>query len=420
MKVLRVYHSGRDATHRERDRALVAAGADLTLLVPAQWPGPDDVGDEPFEILQLAVTRPGDINRHVYADPSRLTAEIARIRPDVIDLHEEPFSAVTHQVLRCADRSQTFVGYTAQNIDKRFPPPFSHWQRTAFRRWSGLYPCSRQAASVAVRHGFGGALEVLPLAAPAAMTPGDQRLAGPAMLLVGRMVPEKGVVDAVRLLSRLRTTGASLHLVGTGPEVERAVSLAHGLGVGERLQVTPWLDAAQLAACYRAADIVLAPSRSTRSWVEQFGRMVVEAQASGAVVVAYDSGSLPEVVGEAGLVVPEGDEESLYAAVSGLVADRARWSELRERGLQAAEARTWGAVARAQFALYEQALDQPQHPGGRTRSTSWGEPALGGARPLALPRIGPAVRSALGERLMRSRDVLGPRLRAFDEGTRGR
>ena len=55
MKVLRIYHGGRDTAHRERDRALVRAGVDLTLVVPAEWPGVNDLGNESFEILELPV-----------------------------------------------------------------------------------------------------------------------------------------------------------------------------------------------------------------------------------------------------------------------------------------------------------------------------------------------------------------------------
>jgi len=74
--------------------------------------------------------------------------------------------------------------------------------------------------------------------------------------------------------------------------------------------MSPWLDAQGLAKRYWRAHVVLAP---TRTWVEQFGRMVVEAQTAGAVVVGYASGALPEVVGQAGVLVPEGDVLALDA-----------------------------------------------------------------------------------------------------------
>ncbi|MDT4936926.1 MAG: hypothetical protein QOG80_597, partial [Pseudonocardiales bacterium] len=309
MRVLRIYHAGRDAAHRERDRALVRAGVDVTLIVPKAWPGNDDpIGDEPFEVIELPVVRAGDVNRHRYESVDLVRDVIARMRPDVLDLHEEPFSHVVRQVLMRVPETLPAVAYAAQNIDKRFPPPFAQWERAAFARLSGIYPCTRQAASVVFGKGFSGAIEVLPLAPPPQIVAGDQQppVDELRMLLVGRLVPEKGIADAVEALAALDGNGATLTVVGAGPERERARDLADRLGVAHALELRPWAEAAELAAAYADSHVLLAPSHSTRTWVEQFGRMVVEAQAAGAVVVGYASGALPEVVGAAGILVPEG------------------------------------------------------------------------------------------------------------------
>ena len=86
MRALRIYHAGRDAAHRERDRALVRAGLEIVLIVPRVWPEVDDVHEEPFEIVELPVRHPGDVNRHTYADPAAIADLVARTRPDVVDL----------------------------------------------------------------------------------------------------------------------------------------------------------------------------------------------------------------------------------------------------------------------------------------------------------------------------------------------
>lgn len=394
MRVLRVYHAGRDAAHRERDRALVRAGIDLALVVPAEWPGPDKLGDEPFEVVELAVHRAGDVNRHTYVDASRIGDLVRRLRPDVVDLHEEPFSSVVHQLLRTLPPDQAVVSYAAQNIDKRFPPPFAQWERAALGRIGGLYPCTRQAASVAVGKGFGGAVRVLPLAPPLEVTAGSQPApAGSlAMLLVGRLVPEKGVLEAVRVLKNVRDRcAATLDIVGAGPESEPARALAADLGVADAVTLYPWSDPTALAERYRRAQVVLVPSRATRTWVEQFGRMVVEAHAAGAVVVGYASGSLPEVVADAGVLVAEGDERALTAAVAVLVDEPERWWRLRDAGLARSGGCTWDAVAAGQAELYEEA-GSARAPGAitpqrRLATDRWGEPAriAGGGRPFAVP-----------------------------------
>jgi glycosyltransferase involved in cell wall biosynthesis len=395
MRVVRIYHAGRDPAHRERDRALARAGVDVTLIVPRSWPGPDDVTGEPFEVVQLPVARAGDVNRHCYLDPHAINDVIDRAGPDVVDLHEETFSSVTHQVLRRLDTRYPAVAYAAQNIDKRLPPPFCWWERQALARLQGIYPCSRQAASVAVGKGFGGTVRVLPLPPSPLIVPGCQ----PAptdivrLLLVGRLVPEKGVRDAVRVLASVRACcPAQLVLVGTGPQARAAQMLAADLGVADDLQLLPWASASELAAHYGQAHVLLAPSRSTRRWAEQFGRVVVEAQAAGAVPVAYRCGALPEVVGEAGVLVPEGDSAAMARAVLGLHANPREWLRLRDRALAAASARTWDVVAQGQLALYEQASATfapaaAVRPRRGLAASRYGPPAaiVGGGRPFALP-----------------------------------
>lgn len=402
MRVVRIYHAGRDSAHRERDRALTRAGAQVTLIVPRSWPGPDDLTDEPFEVVQLPVARAGDVNRHRYLSPAAVTEVIDRVSPDVVDLHEEPYSSVVHQLLHQLGARYPVVGYASQNIDKRFPPPFSWWERQALAQLQGIYPCSRQAASVAVGKGFGGAVRILPLAPSALIGAGSQE--PPAeivrMLLVGRLVPEKGVQDAVRVLASLRAScRAELVLVGAGPEAGPAKRLATSLGVADDLHVHSWVSSDELGEYYRQAHVLLAPSKSTRTWAEQFGRMVAEAHAAGAVPVAYASGALPEVVGDAGVLVPECDTAAMARGVLGLHARPLEWRRLRDRGLAAASRCTWDAVAQGQLDLFRQALDR--HPPAtlataapvRSRrglaASQYGAPAAiaGTSRPFALPLL---------------------------------
>ena len=93
--------------------------------------------------------RPGDVNRHGYTDSHALARLVRDLAPDLLDVHEEPFSVAARQWLAAAPPDLPIVMYTAQNVDKRFPPPFAQYERAAHRRVAALYPCSGQAASVA-------------------------------------------------------------------------------------------------------------------------------------------------------------------------------------------------------------------------------------------------------------------------------
>ena len=400
LRVLRVFHAGRSAAQRRRERALVAAGVDLTLLVPASWAAAGseggELGEEAFDVRELAVRRSGDVVRHVYADAGAVARLVSEVAPDVVDIHEEPFSSVTRQLLRLLDPAVPVLTYSAQNLDKRWPPPFHHWERTAFERLQGIYPCSRQVASVLRGKGFTGPLPVIPLGTDLELfRAGTQRHddAEWQLCLLGRMEEYKGVLDAVQVLAAVqRERPARLLLVGDGPAIGPAKALAAELGVGDRLTHVAWCSQEQLASRLRATHVVLVPSRATRTWTEQFGRVIVEGQASGAVVLGYDSGSISEVVGPAGLVVPESDLAALCFAAVAMARSGATWAELREQGPAAVERTRWSTVAAAQVALYEQALARrryPLRPDRPAAQAQFGPPAriLGQERPFALPLL---------------------------------
>jgi glycosyltransferase involved in cell wall biosynthesis len=306
--------------------------------------------------------------------------------------------------------------YTAQNVDKRYPPPFTQYEREAHRRVAGLYPCSAQAASVARGKGFAGIIDVLPLGYDDALfTPGEQSVDDDEIVLAlfGRLQPEKGVTDAVRILARLNAIRAArLVVYGTGPEEGPARTLATSLGVADRLELAPWLPTAELAAIYRRAHVVLVPSRPTETWVEQFGRVIVEGQASGAVVAGYASGSIPEVAGEAAVLTEVGAVSELGDRIVALLADAADFARRREQGIALSGTRTWARVAQRQAELYhrvlsgdEPRLHLPRSPRKRRAAArdEFGATAstTGGTRPFALPvlRRPGAVPSALGAAL---------------------
>jgi glycosyltransferase involved in cell wall biosynthesis len=404
MRVLRIYHGGRDYAHRGRDRALAALGVDLTLVVPHEWPDDAEprLSPEPFRVVELSVSRAGDVNRHAYRDAHAQRELLDEVRPDVLDIHEEPVSLAARRWLAAAPADLPVVMYTAQNLDKRYPPPFARFERDAYRRVAAFYPCSRQAASVLRGKGFRGSIEVLPLGYDeTAFHGGTQARADDEVVLAlaGRLVPEKGVADAVRVLAHVNASRpARLILSGRGPEEARARALATSLGVASRLELRPWQRAADLANLYRTAHVVLVPSRTTRTWVEQFGRVIVEAQACGAVVAGYASGAIPEVAGRAGVLVAADDVDALAEAVLALVSDADELARLRGVGVVEASERTWRTVASRQAELYRAVntgglclVSLPSSPRSRrvAARAEFGPTAstAAGARPFALPLL---------------------------------
>lgn len=149
--------------------------------------------------------------------------------------------------------------------------------------------------------------------------------AGPLLLFVGRLQPLKGPDVAVRTLAAVRASvpDARLLIVGgtsgsgagrTGPDELRL--LARELGVGGAVALAEAQPQSVLASLYRAAEVVLVPSRS-----ETFGLVALEAQACGTPVVAARVGGLAAVVGEGGTLVTGHDPGTHADAVVAYLRD---------------------------------------------------------------------------------------------------
>lgn len=176
----------------------------------------------------------------------------------------------------------------------------------------------------------------------------------PVVLYVGGFSPHKDVDVLVEALASVvsdqaaagRTAAPHLMLVGetTGevfhsgyaPLSERV----RRLGLQRRVTFTGYLPDAELARLYQAATCFVFPSRD-----EGFGLPVVEAMACGAPVVATTSGALPEVVGEAGLLVEPRRPDQVAAALGRLLSDEALRAGLRERGFRRASEFSWQRAA---------------------------------------------------------------------------
>jgi glycosyltransferase involved in cell wall biosynthesis len=178
----------------------------------------------------------------------------------------------------------------------------------------------------------------------------------PVIGYIGRFVAEKGVGLLMRVLDRVTVPWRAL-FIGGGPlePTLRQWAAPHG----DRVRIVSSVPHDQVPAYLNAMDLLCAPSQATSVWREQFGRMVVEAFACGVPVISSDSGELPFVVDSAGVIVNERDEDSWVSAITGLLEDPARRSELSLMGVARARSLyAWPLVARSHLDFFSQFLDR--------------------------------------------------------------
>jgi glycosyltransferase involved in cell wall biosynthesis len=169
----------------------------------------------------------------------------------------------------------------------------------------------------------------------------------PMVLCVSQKRPHKNLAALVRAVAAL---DATLVLPGSpGPYEDELRRLAEELGVADRVRFPGWLEQPQLEQLYREAACFALPSLD-----EGFGLPVLEAMARGVPVCASNASSLPEVVGDAGLLFDPHDLDDIRATIARLLADP---GDLGERGRLRAREFTWRRTAEATLASYRRALE---------------------------------------------------------------
>ena len=184
-----------------------------------------------------------------------------------------------------------------------------------------------------------------------AMMRGRYALPEAFILYVGTLEPRKGLdtlVDAYATLAD--TLPHALVIAGQrGWYTEALFAQVRRLGLERRVRFTDYVADADLPALYSLADVFAFPSR-----YEGFGLPPLEAMACGTPVVSSNAASLPEAVGDAGLLVPPDNPGALAAALRRLLGDADLRARLRAAGLAQAQCFTWEETARHTLTVYRE------------------------------------------------------------------
>jgi glycosyltransferase involved in cell wall biosynthesis len=179
--------------------------------------------------------------------------------------------------------------------------------------------------------------------------------ATPYMLFVGSIEPRKNLERIVRAFTDLHDEGGTTHhlvIAGAPGWKNRAVHevIARSPAAG-RIVMLGVADDDLLGALYQHADFLVAPSL-----YEGFGLQVVEALACGTPVVTSNVSSLPEVAGEAAILVDPGSVEAIASAMRSLIVDRALRDELAGRARAQAARFSWQAAAKRTLDVFDEVL----------------------------------------------------------------
>ncbi len=354
MKILVVDHNAIDPSHRSvYDHLSRHPDVKLRLLVPSRWfdnyrvvtwegsPVPAK-----YETFASKVLFPGRTHRLIYLS---LAKHLREFQPDILYMNAEPENFQTFQAARLHRRKKRgrFVFSSWRNIDYAdigFPYKLaflhSRIERFVLEKADHCIAFNEPAKLIFGQKGFSGVTVIPPYVDRSLF----RKIAGedlPAGMkknafvigYLGRFVPEKGVETLMKALASV-SFDFNLMLVGDGPAKPDWQKLALALGISEKIIWLPPVPRPEITKYLNCMDTVVLPSLTGTYWKEQFGRILIEAMACEVPVVGSDSGEIPNVIGDAGLIFPERDVHALREQLQRLYDDTRLRNDLMRKGVE--------------------------------------------------------------------------------------
>ncbi|MBM2810679.1 MAG: putative glycosyltransferase [Chloroflexi bacterium] len=334
-------------------------GVELVAIVPPSWRDRsyemrlERLHLQGYKLVVSPIAFNGNFHFFFFPELGRLIDEH---RPDVVHVDDEPYNLATFLGAWEARRRRIpSVFFTWQNLARRYPLPFAIMERYVYRAASWGIAGTDSAARVLRRKGYRGGVSVIPQFGVDTdeFAPLEAREPSPSLShsggrvtddprgsregrpftigFAGRVVPEKGLDLLLEACSGLKVDYRII-ILGDGPARPDLEWQIAALGMTDRVRLEGAVASSTMPDRLRGMDVVVLPSRSRPNWTEQFGRLLIEAMACGIPIIGSTCGEIPGIVGDSGLIFPEGETAALRSAIEQLVGNPALRAELGSLG----------------------------------------------------------------------------------------
>lgn len=362
-KLLSIAHSYAVSLNRRLVNEIALAGKgewEVTAVAPKFIHGdlrPIHLETDPKEICNLEAV-PVYFSKYPHIMLyGRYLKKLLELSWDLVHCWQEPYTFPGGQIAYWKPKSTPLVYFSFQNNNKNYPPPFNKVEQYSMHHAAGWISAGQTITeALKSRPGYDRPNRLIPAGVdtkhfypcPEAglkvrQTLGWREPDAPVVGYLGRFVPEKGLDLLMRVLDSLQTPWRAL-FVGSGAMEAQLRDWAKKYP--EKVRVSTGIQHSDVPQYLNAMDILCAPSQTWNNWREQFGRMLIEAFACGVTVIGSDSGEIPYVIGDAGVVVGEQNQAGWVQALSELLESPEKRQALGEKGLwRASTCYAWSVVA---------------------------------------------------------------------------
>ncbi|MBW4419408.1 MAG: hormogonium polysaccharide biosynthesis glycosyltransferase HpsO [Myxacorys californica WJT36-NPBG1] len=363
MKILVASHSYIVDLNCEKLRVLanLEPGIEVTIVVPKRWKPGGVMKDvvktryrEEGSFRVVPVSNFSQNNQGLLSFGAELIPLLRTFRPDIIQVEQGSKSIAYAEMIslnRLLGLKAKNLFFTWWNLPYTLKFPVSLLESYNLRHTDGIVVGNRDGDQILRQRGYQGKMRIMPqlgvdhdlfrpqpqpeLAAQLGISDNDFVVG-----FVGRFVPEKGLLTLAKALAGLKDRSWKWLLLGRGEQKETLLAEAKTLGFDDRLI---WVESVPHADVYRYINLMhtlVLPSETTyqfktltsAGWKEQFGHVLIEAMACQVPVIGSDSGEIPNVIDNAGLIFPEGNVDQLRDRISQLIDNRSFAEELGRQG----------------------------------------------------------------------------------------
>ncbi|WP_375509679.1 hormogonium polysaccharide biosynthesis glycosyltransferase HpsO [uncultured Nostoc sp.] len=385
MKILIASHTYIVDLNCEKLRALSQLEADIevTVVVPKRWkPGgvqnriiETEYRDEgTFRIVP--VSNFSQNHQGLLTFGADLISLLKEFRPQIIQVEQGSRGLAYTQMIalnQLLGLKAKNVFFTWWNLPYNLKLPVALLEKYNLNHSHGIISGNQDGAEVLRQRGYKGAIKVMPQlgvdeflftpkAQPELVAKLDIKKGDFVVGFVGRFVQEKGLLTLLQALITLKNKRWKFLLLGRGELQSQLIKIASENNIEERLILVESVPHNEVENYINLMSTLVLPSETTYKfktltsvgWKEQFGHVLIEAMACKVPVIGSDSGEIPYVIGDAGLVFPEGDVQALANCLLQLMDKPDFAYTLGEMGYQKAMIKyTNKALAKQQLEFYQ-------------------------------------------------------------------